>query len=81
MDTLAMIRHIAGTAHNLERGRDGAFFCRVCGCAEAHLTTECPGLLLTAEQALGVAAGCADFFAGGWRQRPLPLTKTAENPE
>lgn len=55
--------------HEVERDR-GLHLCDVCGGAEGSLTTDCPGVKMTAEQSDAVYLGDLDFVDGEWRKHP-----------
>lgn len=40
--------------------------CSACGQSEGGLATECPGVIITAEQADEIYAGKIDFVGGQW---------------
>ena len=44
----------------------GLHLCKSCRGGKGELTTDCPGVLMTAEQREGVASGKLDFIRGAW---------------
>jgi len=44
----------------------GLFLCRVCGCLEGGLATECPGYRVSADDHDAIYAGEIDFIGGRW---------------
>lgn len=43
------------------------FICRVCGCAEGTLPTDCPGYEVADNVQDDIIAGKVDFKGGAWR--------------
>ena len=41
--------------------------CRVCGCAEGDLPTECPGIKIAYETREDIYRGLVDYINGQWR--------------
>ncbi len=61
--------------HDFFEREDSLGHCKVCGGAEASLTTECPGVRITEEQDRAIVAAELDFVGGVW-QRFNPQTIT-----
>jgi len=52
--------------------------CDVCCGGEGSLATECPGDLMTQEQARRVYDGCLDFVGGRWVETDVTRTQREE---
>lgn len=56
--------------HTLETWKDLAY-CTTCGGAEGSLSTDCPGMRMTAGQEARVMARCLDYRAGRWETKAV----------